>query len=78
MTLSKQAERIYAHHERKSPSRKHGIIVLCCYCKRQRVRGHWMYAITPPGYLLSHGACPACVERVLSEAKKHHDHKRKG
>lgn len=49
--------------------RRRAMIVICSYCKRQRVAGQWLDALPPPfGMLVSHGICETCYKREMLAA----------
>jgi hypothetical protein len=68
--IRERLERIAAHRHRLAPHWHHGLYVLCCYCKRQKIDGQWMYLLVPAGETrISHGICNICLKKQLSKVK---------
>jgi hypothetical protein len=69
LTTPAQAERIAAHRHARHPYWWHGMAILCCRCRRQRVNGRWIYAPVPISIgKISHGLCPACGKKEIEKA----------
>ena len=67
MTTIAQVERIYAARHRQQPYKRRGLVVRCSYCRRTRIGPTtWAYVLEYYGEHVSHGACPACKEKVLT------------
>ncbi len=71
--MTKQAERLIAFRDRTNPyHRRYGIKTICCVCKRTRIGRHWIYNFYDRLIeKISHGYCPACMEKNNKLTREH-------
>lgn len=63
-------------HPRRVRNVVHGVamIVICSYCRRQRVNGEWHICLPPPaGAMVSHGICETCYASVIEPMLEEED-----